>query len=309
MTLGQLLDRYYAIVGDLRTNPKEFPRLRAVDLINEGLRQFRRSVEDEWYRQDLSAVSGTAEYQLPDQNVRVQRIAWDDSTMRPRLAQEIVGIDARWQTRTGPNPFEWTTQGVPHNFFRCYPEPTVTTVEGITATGTLGAIVQWNDSGGAPNTFTAGVTGDGELGVVVRIVEEPAFVGELGSTQVLAQTNVKGFTIWGTKKTTDLVEDEDDVPIKNAWQKAPLWYALWHTYETSHDMYNGKLAAYYRNRWKRDVDRAQDRASTPLPWLVFKLGQRTSRVSGRSFLPFAPEGTFAGLGTQSIGWPKRGFWS
>lgn len=302
MTLGQLLDRYYAITGDLRTNPKFFLRPRAVDLINEGLRQFRRVVEDEWYRYDLPAVSGTAEYQLPDLNVRVQRIAWDDFTMRPRMAQEMVALDAKWQARTGPNPFEWTTQGVPHNYFRCYPEPTTSTEQAVSQTGEQGAIVRWLDPTGTSETFV------GEVGVVVRILEEPPFVGEFGGAQIYAQTNTKGFTVWGTKKTVDLVEDEEDVPIKNAWQKAPLWYALWQTYESAHEQYNGPLASFYRNRFQRDVRRAKDRAATPLPWLVFKLGQRTSRISARSFLPFAPDGVFDGV-TQSIGWPKRGFWS
>ena len=321
MTLDDLLKRYFAIVGDVADNPREFLRSRAIDLVNEGNRQFRRVVEDEWYRQDIGAVGGTAIYNFPGVNVRALRIAFEDETMRPRTVQEIVALDDRWERRERSRPFEWTTQGVAHDEFRAYPEPSVTTVAAINQTaaesgagapndpgpvpsgGESGTITSWDESG----TFA---TFSSEFGVITRISDfVNQFQGEFGHVQTIAQSVTPGFTIWGVKKTEVLVESEEDVPVKNAYQKVGLWYALWHTYEEEGDHHNAVLAGFYKARFNDEVNRARDRASSPLPWIVFKLGQRMNHRSSRAFLPFSPEAGDGMGGTQQIGWPKRGYWS
>ena len=313
MILDDLLNRFFTIVGDDAVTPREFSRARAIDLINEGNRQFRRVVEDEWYRQDVGAVSGQAVYTLPGENVRVQRIAFDDHTMRPITVQELVALDAKWETREGPRPFEWTTQGVGHDEFRAYPEPSVTTDEAISQTaaevptpsdGESGEITSWSESG----TFA---TFSSEFGIITRIVGTniQPMQGEFGHVQRVSQSHIEGFTVWGTKKAAVLVEGAEAIPIKNAYQKAGLWYALWHTYEEEGDHHNAVLAGLYKKRFEAEVIAGENRASTPLPWIVHKLGQRASRTSSRSFLPFSPEAGDGMGGTQQIGWPRKGYFS
>lgn len=297
MNLGDLLTRVYYILGDVRSNPKFFLRERVVDLLNEGCRQFRRSVEDEWYRQDIPLVAGQHTYTFPDINVRAQRIAFKDYTMRPRTVQDIVGIDAKWETRTGPNPLDWTTQGLPHNQFRVYPTPTITSTAGISQSGEYGAITSWND--GAYATFSS------EYGGITQIVGEPQFNSEYGAITTISQTEVAGLTVWGVVKAATMEGDADEVPLKTIWWKAPLAYCLWQLYEGDGEQHNRVLAGVYKDRFNATVSNAQDRVSSPLPFLVFKLGQRVGRSSSRSFLPFAPE---TGSG-QSIGWPRKGYWS
>jgi len=305
MTLDDLLQRFFFIVGDNPDNPREFDRDRAIDLMNEGCRQFRRTVEDEWYRQDVPVVAGTHTYDLPEINVRVQRIAFDDYTMRPRTVQELVALDAKWETRTGPHPFDWTTQGVAHNEFRVYPEPTATSTQSINQTGEYGALVRWVEDG-TNATYSA------EYGVVVRVEGSDLggpFSSEYGEVGKFNQSRVKQCTVWGTRKIAEMDNTDSEVPIKNAYEKAGLWYALWHTYEEEHEHHNKLLASFYRDKFNDEVEKGRQRAHTPLPWIVHKLGQKTSRVSSRSFLPFSPDMSVPGLGNISIGWPKKGYWS
>lgn len=302
MILDDLLDRFFFIVGDDAANPREFSRARAIDLINEGNSQFRRAVEDEYYRVDMGAVSGQHTYTLPGVNVRVQRIAFDDYTMRPRTVQEIVALDDKWETRTRQDPFEWTTQGVGHDEFRAYPTPTVTSDAAITQTGEAGEITRWTESG-TDATFSS------EFGVITRIEDANVsqFTGEFGHVQSISQTNVKQFTIWGTKKAKALAEGGETIPVKNAYQKVGLWYALWHTYEEEGDHHNRVLAGFYRSRFKGEVERGKDRAARPLPWLVVKIGQRRGNSSRRAYLPFSSEMT-TDAGTIQVGWPRKGYW-
>ena len=143
MTLGNLLDRVYARLGDNKAFPKFFDRQVLVDRMNQGCIQFRAAVEDKWFREDIPVVSGTAIYNFPEKHVRCQRLAFEDVTVEPRDQLGLVADDPKWETTTASRPTAWTSSTVAWNKFRLYPKPSTTTANDLTFTSDFGVVTAW----------------------------------------------------------------------------------------------------------------------------------------------------------------------
>jgi hypothetical protein len=320
MTLGDILDRAYDALGDVRANPRQFPRQRLVDLANEGCQVFRRFVEDKWIRTTQDLVADQATYTFPSQNIRAIRIAFEDCTLSPTTKQELPSFDTRWQQRRQPRPTKWTAQGQLHNEYRIYPEPTGATANQFTfqndpqlvgATGGVdrGVVGEWDDGAG-PISFVADPNVGGwnaDHGTLMSVDTE-SFTSEWGEVTQVQGTGVGNLTLWLVTQPPDMVNDGDAVPIKNAFQISPLWYLLWGTYEEEGEHHNSVLAAFYRDEFKKHVERGRELASNPWPFQVQKLGDSHPRRERLPALPFAPTGLDDQGGTMNLGWPRRGYW-
>jgi hypothetical protein len=320
MNLGDLLDRAFDILGDERADPEYFVRDDLVDLMNEGCMIFRREVEDEWYRQDVPAVAGTAIYDYPDVNVRGMRIAFDDVTMVPTSVQQLQVIDSRWETRDSEHPRRFTSQGLPHNQWRAYPYPNNSTDGQITWNGGNDGIANRVVEGAVTATPVADPLSAfdprppdppewfGMMNRVYNSGNDPNILGTKGRIGYSEQTNTKQFTVWGVKKAAIMSSDVDAVPLKNAFQIAPLWYALSESYEEEGDRHNPILAAYYRDRFRDAMVRGRSRANDPAPFMVHVL-RPNSRLdyTGEASSPWPSEVVIDGV-SQNAGFPRRGFW-
>ena len=319
MTLGNILDRAYDVLGDVRNNPKRFQRDELVDLINEGCLVFRRFVEDKWFRHDEDTVASQSTYTFPSQSVRAIRVAYDDCTLRPTTMQELRGLDERWETREQDTPRLWTTQGQSHNQYRVYPIPSETTSDSFEIIADTnvsgwnaehGIIGRWVDASGNDVTFNAdtNVVGwDDEHGVLGATVAEVPFSSQNGALRKINATEVENFTLWLVQSPETISNDPDTIPIRDPFQIASLWYALWQTYEKEGDHHNSVLAAYYRDEFRLMVERARELMSMPFPFQKHLLGNDAISGSGLSkLLPFAPSGLDNDGNSINFGWPKGG---
>lgn len=326
MLLGEGLDRVYDILGDVRSNPREFPRARIVDLLNEGCMVFRRFVEDEWFRATQDLIADQAVYTFPTQSMRAIRVAFEDVTLIPTTVQELQAFDDRWTTRKQPRPTRWTTQAQPHNKYRLYPTPQQNSSGTYTLQGDPnyafpvgtpgvwpadnGIVARWQNEGGSFATFAAdpNVIGwdadDGEL----MAVDAYRFNQENGILGVVLPTGVGNLTLWLVKIPQTVSDDLEELPIKLAYRMAPVFYVLWQTYEEEFEHHNPVLAAFYRDEFKALVERAREQASDPLPYMVHKLGYGSPFREEAPALPFAPTGLDDTGSPMNLGWPKTGYW-
>jgi hypothetical protein len=472
-----MLDRVYDVLGDVRNAPRQFPRAKVVELVNEGQMVFRRFVEDEWFRTTEDLVASQGVYTFTDQSLRAIRVAFEDVTLEPTTVQELQEIDTRWQTREQPRPRRWTTQQQMHNKYRLYPIPSISTVGSYAYVGdpnyafpagtpltwdaNNGTIARYQNSDGSFATFVPDESGQtasdrafasdmtesfnisvatvlasssGSLvlpwnaddntlvigfttpfdalnftlavGADVSIVPEFHFSNDpdpaLWSTFVPASDGTSGMqnsgviswdaqallddptpwistlyggssryfirirrtaaavttnaqveralgllvtprgyvwdgdngeialapplnvnpdegvlgtvdasgvgnlTLWLVKIPPDVSDDEESLTIKSAYQTAVLFYVLWQTYEEEGDHHNSVVAAYYRDEFRRVVERARELAANPLPYMVQKLGRGFNLQGENAALPFAHSGLDDEGNTVNFGWP-RGF--
>jgi hypothetical protein len=322
VNLGQLLDRAYDVLGDVRDGPRQFPADRLTDLVNEGVLTYRRWVEDKWFRTQQELTAGTAVYTFHDDNIRAWRIAYDDCTMRPTTIQELESFDRQWLSRTHNRVTRWTSQGLPHNQYRVYPLPSTSSATPIVMQGDPnvagwseqnGVLGRWQDDG-VDISFTAdpNVVGwDANHGIVGQIDtfvfenkprEFPSSViGELAGP---ASDGVSVLSLWLVQKPQTISLDNEEIPLKNAYQIAPLYYALWHTYEEEGDHHNQVLSGMYRQLFMDQVTRGRELMSNPLPFQPHKLGEAADYNSGPA-MPFAHQGLDDTGATMNFGWPRR----
>ena len=317
MTLGELLSRAYNVLGDDPIIPREFPRQSLVDLVNEGCVQFRRLVEDKWFRQDVPLVAAQAVYNFPSKNVRLIRLAYDDKTLYTTTVQEMQAHDSRWETRTSSEPTRWTSDGQSHDEFLLYPIPLSGTPEAITFTTIagleLGGTMRWQD-GSAPDdaTFVNDIgPADKDIGVPVLIagaaVGAISFTSEFGIMVSAIQVGADVVTLWMVELPDAVSTDEEDLPVKDVYATAPLWYTLWHTHEEEGDHFSPPLADYYRSRFSDSVERARELSSNPLPFIVHKLGTQHPSHEIGSALPWPSFITDDTGSPVNVGFSRGGF--
>lgn len=291
MKLGELLDRAYDVLQDDKASPRDYLRQPLVDYVNRGCLLWRAQIEDYWFREYVPLVANQSIYDLPDECVRVQRISFDDTTMDPTTILGLQGLDEKWETTTGPEPFLWTSHGLPHNQFRVYPKPTTSSgdvyIYAIAPAGggdTVddGLIVQYTDSGGNATFITdpldPGMT-DPDTGITLAI-DGVQFFDEDGEVMVFDASGLAQLEVWSVERPSDLTGDGDIVPVKAGYELAPLWYTLWQTYLEEGERHDSNLAGLYRGLWNDLVLRAQENRSTPLPLQVHVLGGNGRATGG-----------------------------
>lgn len=298
MTFGDLLDRFYDRVGDRRVRPLFVTEARAKELINAGFRRFRIRVQDHWVETQASLVAGTAVYNLPAGTVRMERLAYDDRTVRPVTILELVSENYRWQAQTGDRVRAWTTEDVDHNQYRVYPTPTDSTAiatsftseEGITAYVVL-------DDG------TDAVFSD-EEGIVGQVVTAP-IQNEEGAIGAAPSTGAAQLTLWLVDGTTDLQQDSDSVQIRDAFALAALYDALAETYSERGDHYNPELSAYYEARFDSEVALAGKMFNEMMAHMLMGVGMDlTTGSPGDNTWP--AQVTVDG-NPMTVGWPRECF--
>lgn len=258
VNLQDLLTRAYLILGDDIATPRWFTRARLVDLLNRACLEFRSEVEDEWISYDQALTAGTDVYTFRDDHLRTQRVAYSDLTLETIGAVgTITSRDERWQSHDGATPLAWSSDALPHNQYRLLPTPSVSSADFYTFSGEYGDMVDLADTSGT-YTFAS------EYGLVLEV---PDFtnVDEYGAIVEFGTQGSDLVNIWATGAPGAMSGDGDEVPIKAAFANAPVWYALWRTYEGEGDHHNKELAGLYRKLWRMDVDRAKELAEIPLP--------------------------------------------
>lgn len=304
MNLGEVLERLYHRLGDVKANPKTFTRARLLELVNEGCLVFREQVEDEWYRADQDVTAAQAVYSFISDHIRAVRVAYDDRPLTPSTVQELQSLDDLWQTRSAPTPRRWTSQGQAHDEFRLYPVPSVSTADTYAFTQGNGIVTRMVDPDGDAYTFNQ-ATGivtyiddmnvDPATGVVVNQVPQ-------GASQL---------TIWGVLRPRTLVGDEEDVPLKIGFHVAPIYYTCWQIYEEDGVNHNKILAGYYRQLFLGLVEEARTLRDDPLPFEKHVLrgaaAELYEEITGRPPSPW-PSTADLGSGPISIGWTRKNYW-
>lgn len=298
MTLGELLDRAYEILGDLRAAPRIYPRQMLLDIVNRGTLLFRATAAEVWRRQDIPTVGGTGEYEIPPTILELRRVAYDDETLEARSLQVIQSRDAKWQTTTGPEPIAWTSVGFAQNRFFVWPKPSTSTPETFTLSASYGGLSRWV-SGGTAYTFSS------EFGGPSRIDGE-VLDSEYGDIISSATSEGQLLTVWGTARPDALSTDDQELPLRRPWQIALLWFLLWQIYESEGREHNSVLAAFYRDEFSDVLERCTVRAATPVP------GQPQRLRGGMAHEPLPEEearygdGVFGGVPTPIL-WPRDNF--
>jgi hypothetical protein len=298
MTRGELLDRAFNILQDTRSEQRSYTEVQLGAYLDRGILLFRQEVEDKWYRYQVPLVANQSIYSFDSQHVRTQRLAFDDSTMEPLALIGLQAMDAKWQTTTGPEPWAWTSDGLPHDQFMVYPKPTGSSADVVSFVGEYGVVVRVQ-ADGVDQTFTqqTGLVVDSTDGTFLQEVGEIIFADTVGLGQV---------EVWATLKPEPLTGDGDRVPLKCGYELAPLWYCIWQTYLEEGDHHDSALASYYKGMWIDLLERAQERLSSPLPNQVHVLGTSFSDT-GTGWPRFESTMTFGG-GPISVTWPRGRAW-
>lgn len=307
MILGDLLTRASDIIA------ADYERSAMVAYVNRGITVWRQQVEDRWFRAYIPLVAGQGVYSFPDENVRAQRIAYDDSTIEPTSILEMQALDSKWQTTTGAQPFKWTSDGLPHNQFRIYPVPSSSSTTeyayevaaaGGGTTADDGEIV-WYEAD--TSTFEtdpndAGHT-DPNAGLIVAL-DGAQFLENDGEVVVFEASGLELLEVWGVERTDPVSGDGDTILVKPGYELAPLWYALWQTYLEEGDRHDSGLAGLYRGLWADLVERALLRKANPLPLQVHVLGGGPGSRA-QAFQDFSTSMTVGGV-PINVRWPRLG---
>ncbi len=318
MNLGEALQRIYEILGDDKANPQEFARADLVTLVNDGVNEFRRRVEDRYGRQDAAVVSGTHTYTQPDQSMRLVRVAYDDRTISPTDVQTLQSIDDKWGIRQVGDPVHWLADAVGHDEYRIWPTPSASTPNQLTFgvdpynpswDPENGIITRWND-GTTDDTFVADTTeypgwslNDG----IMTQRTNTSISAETGETVARTETGADYLTLWYVLRPSDLVNDDDTLPMKRPFDLAPVWWALTIVYEAESDYANPLLAKFYREMFDIEVEKAMELSSKPF---AFEVDGAGLNQYNRHELPLGWPGTVDINGTPTrVGWPRDGFWS
>ena len=274
MTLGDLLDRLYSVLGDIRDAPRFFPRDKLVAYANRGSVMFRSICKDVWYRVDMPVVGMQGEYTIPPEILELRRVAFNDTTLEARSVNVLQSRDGKWQTTTGPIPRVWTSLGFAHNKFWIWPIPTIGTAETFTWDSEYGVTVRDTDSSGADVSFIAdpvGVPGwNAEHGLMVQrsAASTESDFGEIFYTETPSGGSL---TLWGTAAPATLVSDDQELPMRQAYQDSLWWFVLWQVYEEEGDHHNTILSAFYRDQFMETVSECRERVSNPVPAQVRNL--------------------------------------
>lgn len=307
MNLGALLSRVYHIAGDTKTSPRFYPRARVVKLAGDACLMFRQQIEDRYYRTDQAVTADVGVYTFPAGHLRTIRVAFEDETVEPSTVQELQSLDDLWQTRKAPKPYRWTSQGQAHDEWRYYPMPSASTTDPVSFNQDTGVMTRYVDSVGAA-TFNQ------ETGIVVQIsgFDVNPDAGEIAA---FAQNNVVQSTVWGVQAPATLSGDEEEIPVKNGYQMAVVYYILWQLYEDEGDHHNAVLAGFYRQKMRERLERARALKDNPFPTEKHVLrGASAESWEDETGRPASPWPTsvdlsaHGGSANQSIGWPRRGYW-
>lgn len=299
MTLGQLLSRFYNIVGDTKASPREFPIARVRSLLNDGCQVFRERVEDCWARASQVVTAGTSIYTIPDTMVRLKAIFFEDVYIPPATVMELQAESEIWRTKTATRPTRFTTDDVDHDEYRYYPTPDTTT-----GTGAL-SFNQDNGAVGAINKDGAFATFNQEAGILAYL-SFATMQPEAGEVGAVVSTGVGQTTLWGVARPAPMSSDGDQVPIKAAFARAPLWYALSESYSEEGDHYEPHLATYYKARFDNEVTRAEELMSLMLQNQTIVLGGSSGFPTRSGLSQWPSQGTLEGVPT-TIGWPRHAF--
>lgn len=298
MNFGDLLNRYYSRVGDRRSAPRIFLLDRAKELINAGFRRFRIRVQDHWIEQNESLVAGQAIYTLPAGTVRMERLAYDDRTVRPVTVDELVSESHRWQAQTGDRVRAWTTEDVDHDEYRVYPIPVESTAIATNFVNEEGVAVYVVLDDGTDAVFSS------DEGLVAQVVTAP-IENEEGLMATAPTTGAAQLTLWLVDGTPDLVSDSDEVPIRQAFALAALYDALAETYSELGNHYNPELSAYYEARFEAEVKLASKMFSEMMAHMLLGIGaDETTGSAGDNTWP--AQVTVDGS-PMTVGWPKECF--
>ena len=302
MNLGELMDRCFDVLGDIRATPRFFDESRILSYMNRGCMIFRSLCRDEWHRTDLLAVIGQGEYAVPNEILELRRAAYDDITLEPRSVNVLQARDSKWQTRTG-FPEAWTTVGFAQNKFFLWPIPNVSTVDVVSWSTNTGVTVRFQDIALTDYTFTRDPAGPGtwnaQFGLTVTLegLGTESDYGDLfynsGSPNLI--------TVWGTRRPAVLSSDDQEIPIRRPWQIAVLWFALWQTYAEESTNANSILAAWYRDQFSDQVARCRLRTTNPVPARARAL-RRTRPNPSNPRLEGRFDGVTAGGTTTPMDW-------
>jgi hypothetical protein len=312
MKLQDLMLRAYDILGDDYANPQWFTKAEILAYINRGCDNFRADINDKWMRADIPVVSGTAVYTMPENAVRMQRVAFNDYTLDATSIMGLAGKDARWMETTTPQPINWTQDGCQYNQFRLWPIPSTSTSEMFTfsaaATGGVdgdtGCVTQY-DSGGAftfqADPYATGYT-DPEAGIVVSITGQ-TIVEDDGEVMSFDVESAEQITVWCTEEHTDMASEDEEVPIHPAFHIAPLWYALSQIYQEEDSHHNGILGAFYWDMWEEELRKAAMLYANPLPRMIHKRRAYRPPPSASDELRYPNTITVDGVGVN-VRWPR-----
>jgi hypothetical protein len=249
MNFGELLDRYYDVVGDRRAMPFMYPLDRAKSLINEGCRQFRNKVQDKWVEQTIETVKDQGVYEAPPGTVRIERLAFEDRTIAPVTMHELVSRNHRWKAEPSRDrPRAWTTEDVQYNEFRIWPPVNDDSPVAATMASEYGVLVRVIKADGTNATMPS------EVGGLVN-ASGSAMNSEFGVLVGVNSTGAPNITLWLVEGVGEgMVNDGDLLPISEAYYMAPVYYALVETYRELHDHHNPELAAYYAAKFVNEVE-------------------------------------------------------
>lgn len=293
MQTSDLIARVWDITGENPTNPRWYTRTAVLELLNEGVLQFRAAVEDEWYSKQVALVASQQTYDFPTDHLRPIRIAYADETMEPKGTVAVLsGVDEKWQTTTGSTPYYWTTDGVDPGKFMVVPVPTSDSADSWTIDAESGLITSINDSDGDA-TFTP-ASEDG----MVLTVDGATFTSENGIIVSFSSGGADELTVWGVQKPTTMVSDGDSIEIKEAFHMAPVYYACWRLYEHGKERHNSVLAGFYHKLWNQEVNKAVALAENPMPRMVNVIG-------GEQGTPDYLQVYSNTISGYSVKWPSR----
>lgn len=318
MTLGELLDRVYDVLGDLKDDPQVYTRTRTVTLVNEALLVFRRFIEDEWFIHRERLVASQAVYTFPATSIsRAVLISYDDEPLQPESILELRGKDTKWETRTGSRPWNTTVDGQAHNKYRLYPIPDTATTDDLRFeadpnvagwSATHGVVGRWQDDG-VDLVFAADPNVGGWNPQHGRVYAKGSdnFSQPHGRIASVTPTGVGGLTLWLVELPPTVDDDGDQLPIKDAFAQALVWYVLHMTYEEEGDHHNPILAAYYRDEFTAALEECRELMANPMPYQIHKLrGGDDPFTESQNPAPFATSAIIDGQ-PVNFGWPKRGW--
>lgn len=166
MTLREIRDRVYTLLGEDAASPIHFSDAELNRWINDSYRKLARETKVLEEKFDIALTAGTQEYDLPIRADRVYRVYLDDDKIFPTTQHQLDRFDENWETESGGVCF-YTLDKLGKNKIRLYRAPD--TSRGVTFDSDLGTVIDTTKTALTENFRFE--SDDVSLGTVVDFVQ------------------------------------------------------------------------------------------------------------------------------------------
>ena len=221
MTFSDIRTAVFELLGEVETSPHSYTKAEIDRYINDSYRHIARETQVIEHQLFVDAVSGQAEYTIPNYIAEIQRVAFDNTRILPTTVHELDRYDTTWRDRTG-TPWAYRIDQL-NDKIGLYPAPSSSSGTPFSG-GELGTVIDFgpNDSFDQEKGITIGVNETGSTHIFVDEKGDPldvfTYTSEFGiaarvDDHTMSQETGLGVRIAGG--TDDYVFDSEfGIPVR-----------------------------------------------------------------------------------------------